>query len=101
MKAAIYDTNGDIANVYVREVTKPVPLDHEALVKITYAASNPIDIGVLGGYMIAAGWKMPLPFIVGYDFAGVIESVGKNVVGFEPGDRVAVSYTQLTLSISK
>lgn len=33
-------------------------------------------------------FKVPLPFIPGYDFSGVIESVSSDVTSFSPGDEV-------------
>mmetsp|Transcript_2161 Transcript_2161/g.4719 ORF Transcript_2161/g.4719 Transcript_2161/m.4719 type:complete len:337 (-) Transcript_2161:262-1272(-) len=66
-----------------------------AIVKVVAAASNPIDYKVLGGHLKAAGWAMPLPFTVGYDFSGTICEVdeadapewpvGKEVFGVQWG----------------
>ena len=34
-------------------------------------------------------WEIKLPLVLGHEFCGVIEEVGDNVTGFEPGQRVA------------
>ncbi|KAI0974090.1 GroES-like protein [Xylaria arbuscula] len=59
----------------------PVPEDHEIVVKVAVAGSNPKD------------WKYPQwknwAHNSGDDMAGIVHSVGKDVYEFKPGDRVA------------
>ncbi|WP_429819305.1 NAD(P)-dependent alcohol dehydrogenase [Ensifer sp. B1-9] len=38
------------------------------------------------------GYEVPLPLVLGHEGSGVIESVGSDVSGLEPGDHVALSY---------
>lgn len=40
------------------------------------------------------GVETPLPHIMGHEFCGVIEDVGKDVTRFKKGDRVIVPFTQ-------
>nr|WP_263327764.1 zinc-dependent alcohol dehydrogenase family protein [Neobacillus sp. Marseille-Q6967] len=39
------------------------------------------------------GIELPLPHVLGHEFTGVIEEVGKNVKNFKRGDRVIVPFT--------
>ena len=73
------------------EVPDPIALDGEAVVRIEAAGANPIDAKLRSA-------KRPSPPItepraVGFDGAGVIESLGDDVDGFAVGDRVAIRDT--------
>lgn len=65
-------------------VPKPEPQAGEALVKISAAGINYIDV-----YHRIGRYTVPLPFIPGMDAAGVVEAVGPGVTEVKPGDRVA------------
>lgn len=89
MQAAQYsDNSSDLSTLRIVEAPKPVPRAGEALVKVKAAAVNPIDSKVMQGHLKGAGWAMPLPFTMGYDFAGTIEAVGEGVEGFASGEDV-------------
>lgn len=79
MRAIRYHENkegDDFATVLKMEtVSIPKATPGIAIVKVAACASNPIDFKVLGGYLKGAGWAMPLPFTVGYDFSGTIHEV--------------------------
>src|SRR5215471_3368456 len=78
-------------NLQLQEIEKPMPADNEVLVRVRAASVNPVD-----GHLIRGGWLMrpmsgmrkPKDTRFGTDFAGVVESVGKNVTDFKPGDEV-------------
>jgi NADPH2:quinone reductase len=62
----------------------PVPGPGQAVVRVRAANVNPTDLGARAG----AGRGVPdPPFVLGWDLAGVIASVGEGVE-FEEGDRV-------------
>ena len=90
MLAAQYSQNSeDVSVVQVRRVEKPEPAVGHMVVKVHFAAINPIDSLVLKGIAKNVfGWTMPLPFTMGYDFAGTVESVHESDAGFSIGDRV-------------
>src|SRR5437763_2712812 len=79
------------ANLQLRELEKPAPMDNDVLVRVRAASINPVD-----GHMIRGGWLMrpmsgmrkPKNTRFGTDFSGVVEAVGKNVTDFRPGDEV-------------
>ncbi len=87
MKAIQISKYGDASELKMREVDTPQPKDNEVLVKIFDAGVNPYDWKVRKGFMKDI---MPskFPLTMGYDFAGVVATVGKNVSGYGAGDRV-------------
>lgn len=92
MKAAYRTTYGSPEVLWVTEVEIPVPKADEILVKVFAATVNRTDYHVLTGkpwFMhLFLGLLKPKLRITGSDFAGQVESVGKDVKGFKPGDRV-------------
>ncbi len=99
MKAVVYQDYGPPEVLRVVEVDKPTPGDHEILVS-TYAstasaASGWIRWGVYPGSVLFTivirllyGIFRPRKKIPGFEFSGVVESVGKKVTRFKPGDAV-------------
>ncbi|QRV98333.1 Zinc-binding dehydrogenase [Ceratobasidium sp. AG-Ba] len=66
--------------------TRPIPKPQgkQALVKVTATAINPVDWKIVEyGVFIDE-----FPAVLGTDGAGIIESVGSEVTGFEKGDKV-------------
>ena len=93
MRAAVRDRFGspDVV-VEVREIDKPVPADDEVLVQVRAASLNVADWYDVTGRpwvaRVAQGLRGPKEERLGVDYAGVVEAVGKDVTGFEPGDEV-------------
>ncbi len=92
MKAIVYKKYGPPEVAKLTEVEKPVPKDNEVLIKIHATTVNRTDCGFRSAdYFIVrffAGLIYPKNKILGNEFAGEIESVGKNVQTFKPGDKV-------------
>jgi NADPH:quinone reductase-like Zn-dependent oxidoreductase len=93
MKAMVRHRFGSPDVMELEECPKPIPGEHEALVKIRAAAANPADWHILRGdpwLMRLAGFGMirPKHQILGADIAGTVEAVGKGVKRFAPGDAV-------------
>ena len=89
MRAYAIDRRGTISDLRVRDFPKPVPAANELLVSVRAAALNPADLKVLagrdgGGFLHAANF----PFVLGFDFSGVVESIGASATGFAAGDEV-------------
>ena len=92
MKAIVYCDYG-LANLKLADVNKPTPTDDQILVKVRAASVNPYDWHFIEGTpkimrMMGVGLRKPKDTRLGVDFAGTIESVGKNVTQFKPGDDV-------------
>ena len=63
---------------------KPSPGPSDVIVKVAMSGVNFIDV-----YFRTGLYKMPTPVAIGSEAAGVVDSVGSDVTGFAPGDRVA------------
>jgi NADPH:quinone reductase-like Zn-dependent oxidoreductase len=97
MKAVIYEKFGSPDVLEYREVEKPTVMEDDILVKIHASCMNAIDWHIrvptpsmarlLGGSAKTLFMKPKYP-ILGADFAGKIESVGKNVEQFKIDDEV-------------
>ncbi len=92
MKAAIYTVYGPPDVVQIMEVEKPGPKDNEVLIEVRAASVNPLDWHFMRGdpypLRLMAGLRKPKITGLGVDVAGLVESVGKNVTQFKPGDEV-------------
>lgn len=88
MKAMIITAFGGPDVFQASDWPKPEPRATEVLVRVHAAAINPVDYKIRkdGRW---AGLKPPA--ILGYDAAGVVESVGAGVKAFKPGDEVYYS----------
>lgn len=92
MKAAIYSQYGRPEVVRLAEIEKPVAKDNEVLIKVSTSTVNRTDCGFRSAnYFIVRFWSgliRPRNPVLGCEFAGVIEAIGKNVTLFKPGDKV-------------
>jgi NADPH2:quinone reductase len=66
------------------DVPVPEPKANEAVVKLAASGVNFIDV-----YQREGRYKVPLPFVLGQEGAGVVTAVGSNVTSVKVGDRVA------------
>ena len=69
------------------DLPEPSPAPGEVLVRVKGAGVNPVDVYFREGSTA----KLPLPFTPGRDAAGIVEKVGSEVKGIEPGARVYVA----------
>ena len=92
MKAIVHDRYGLPDVLRLEDVERPVASDDEVLVRVQAAAVNIGDWHLLRGtpyvMRIATGPFRPRHRVPGLDLAGRVESVGKDVTQFRPGDEV-------------
>lgn len=94
MKAIHYEAYGAPETaLQLKEIAKPVPADHQVLVKVHAASINALEwrgftMPSLLVRFFGGGWSKPKDATTGTDVAGVIEEVGKDVTRFKPGDEV-------------
>ncbi|MCH8334577.1 MAG: NAD(P)-dependent alcohol dehydrogenase [Proteobacteria bacterium] len=90
MKAIVYEKYGGPEVLKIKEVKKPTPKDNEVLIKVYASSINDWDWNLLKGNFQGrnGAFLKPKYKILGSDVAGQIESVGKNVTKFQPGDKV-------------
>lgn len=74
----------DPASLVDVDLPKPVPTAHDLLVRVEAASVNPVDTKLRAPKPQVEAQ----PKVLGYDAAGVVEAVGAEVHGFQPGDRV-------------
>ena len=93
MKAAVFNRYGPPEVIEIADVEKPTPGDGDLLVRVhatTVCAADwrmrkadPIFV------RLVLGFRRPTKFhVLGMEFAGVVESVGKGVTAFRAGDQV-------------
>src|SRR5213592_629844 len=92
MKAIVYCDYG-LANLKLADIAKPTPTDDQILVKVHAASVNPLDWHFIEGTpkimrALGVGLRKPKDPRLGVDFAGTVETVGKNVTQFKAGDEV-------------
>jgi len=105
MKAIVFEKYGPPEVLQLKEIDKPTPKDKELLIKVYATAVNFGDIYTRDFRKITArkslmpsvlwffskmmlGFRKPKIKILGSEFAGEIESVGKDVKLFKKGDQV-------------
>jgi NADPH:quinone reductase-like Zn-dependent oxidoreductase len=87
MKAVRFHNYGGPEVLRYEDAPRPEPGPGDVLVRVHAAAVNPVDWKVRAGH--TKGFlDHPLPFIPGWDFSGVVESVGPGVTQWKPGDEV-------------
>jgi NADPH:quinone reductase-like Zn-dependent oxidoreductase len=82
MKAVVYNKKSYPDKLVYCDVDKPVPTDNEVLIKVHAVSLNAADYRSMNMGLI------PKRKIFGADIAGRIESAGKNISLFKPGDEV-------------
>lgn len=92
MKASIYKRYGSPSVLKIKDVEKPIPKDNEVLIKVIATTVNRTDCAMLTAkpflMRFFIGLFKPKNNILGTDFAGKIESIGKNVKLFNVNDEV-------------
>ncbi len=92
MKAIVYEKYGSPDVLQLKEVDKPVPKDNEVLVKVFTSTVTATDCVFRRGEpffsRLFTGLTKPKNKILGSEFAGEIETVGKKVKLYKAGDRV-------------
>lgn len=93
MKAMTIRRYGSPDVLNYEEIDIPTPSDDQVLVKIHAASVNAADWHLMRAdpplvRLMGGGFFKPNDPVPGLDAAGVVESVGKNITRFRPGDEV-------------
>jgi NADPH2:quinone reductase len=84
MKAIQVQKPGGPEVLTLVDIPAPKPKPHEAVVKVSAAGVNFIDV-----YLREGRYPSPLPFVAGQEASGIVSEIGTDVKSFKPGDRVA------------
>jgi len=84
MKAVRIHEYGGPEVLKYEDVPKPEPERGEILVRVRTAGVNPVDWKIREGLVR----RHPLPMILGWDLAGVVEAAGQDATRFKVGDEV-------------
>ena len=87
MKAVQVHEFGDESVLRYEDVPEPEIGPDEVLISVRASALNRGDIGRRSGAFRGPA-AAPLPLIIGWDVAGDVLSIGANVTGLRPGQRV-------------
>jgi NADPH:quinone reductase-like Zn-dependent oxidoreductase len=86
-QAVRFEQYGDIEELRVVEVDRPVPGPGQVLVRVKAAGINPGEASIRKG-LFADRWPSTFPSGQGSDLAGVVEEVGEGVVDVTLGTEV-------------
>lgn len=85
MKAAVIHGPGAVT---YDTVDDPILKEQDDIIlKVTSTAICGSDLHIFSG-----GFPQPRPMVLGHEFMGIVEEVGKGVTGLRPGDRVVVPF---------
>ncbi|MDC8106100.1 NADP-dependent oxidoreductase [Chryseobacterium sp. B21-037] len=93
MKAIIINEFGTADQLKIAEIEKPVITSDQVLIKVKAIGINPVETKIRAGSHISSK-TLKFPAILGKDFSGIVEEVGKNVQNVEVGDAVFGLATQ-------
>ncbi|NER15040.1 zinc-binding dehydrogenase [Leptobacterium flavescens] len=102
MKAIVFDQYGPPEVLQLKEVKKPVPKEHQVLIRVhaTTVTAGDCEIRAFKFPLLywlplrlMFGFFKPRIKVLGQELAGVIEAVGNKVNGFKTGDPVFAATT--------
>ncbi|MFD0690158.1 quinone oxidoreductase family protein [Actinomadura fibrosa] len=89
MRAVVLDRFGGIDELTSRRIPLPEVGDDDVLIRIEFAGAASWDaVEREGHYDGAFGIASTFPYVLGWDAAGTVAAVGRNVTRFDVGDRV-------------
>jgi NADPH:quinone reductase-like Zn-dependent oxidoreductase len=95
VKAIVINAYGGPEVLELKEVARPEVTENDVLVGVHASSLNAGDYFSMRGSPWLArfnvGFPKPKDHILGWDVAGQVEAVGKNVTRFQPGDKVFAS----------
>src|SRR5487761_1541313 len=87
MRAVTFDEFGDAGVLHGADVPQPVPGPGQIRVRVGAAGVNPLDGKIRSG-AAQSFLPTPLPAVLGFEVAGVVDALGDGVTGVAVGDRV-------------
>lgn len=87
MQAVRFHEYGGPDVLVLERAPRPQPQADQVLMRVLAAGVNPADASMRAG-LYKEFMPVQLPWIPGYEGAGIIEAVGENVTAFQPGQAV-------------
>ncbi|RAL24098.1 NADP-dependent oxidoreductase [Thermoflavimicrobium daqui] len=87
MKAVIIENYGGVEQLKYTDMDKPILKENDVLIEVVATSVNPVDWKIREGYLKGM-LQYHFPLILGWDAAGTIIEIGKNVTKFKIGDEV-------------
>jgi NADPH:quinone reductase-like Zn-dependent oxidoreductase len=87
MKAVVIREHGGPEVLKYEDVPRPEPKDDQLLIRVIAAGVNPVDASIRSG-KYAKYFGTTLPWIPGFDVAGVVQQTGPKITKFKTGDSV-------------
>jgi len=94
MKAIVVHEYGGPEVLKYEDVPRPEPKEDQILVRVIAAGVNPVDEAGRSERS-AKFFGITLPFVPGYDIAGIVEKTGGKITKFKTGDAI-YAYLSLT-----
>lgn len=88
MKAVAIFEHGGVDKLQLTELPKPAAGPDDVIINVKAVALNRLDLWVREGL---PGLKLQMPFTLGSDVAGVVDSVGAAVTTVKAGQRVTIN----------
>jgi NADPH:quinone reductase-like Zn-dependent oxidoreductase len=88
MKAIILNQPGGVGELHLTTITEPSPATKEVLIQVKAISINPVDVKTRAGKGVYGRIKEESPLIIGWDVAGIVTKIGKEVSHFKVGDSV-------------
>lgn len=89
MKAIVTEQAGGVENLLIKEIARPEINSDEVMVEVRSISINPADTKVKYSEEVLTQLFGPeRPVILGWDIAGTVAAVGKNVAQFKQDDKV-------------
>ncbi|HUI26698.1 MAG TPA: zinc-dependent alcohol dehydrogenase family protein [Candidatus Kryptonia bacterium] len=92
MRAAVME--GIRRPLVVRNMPDPTPQANGALIRVEANGICRSDWHLWTGDWTWVGMQLPMPHVLGHEFCGVVEEVGRDVSRVKKGDRVLVPFSQ-------
>jgi len=88
MKAIYLEKKGGAESLVSGEIQQPHPDENQVLVKVHATAIMRTEVQWTPTFQTQSVAARPFPIVLGHEFSGVIESVGRDVRDFRIGDEV-------------
>ena len=88
MRAVTFDAFGGPEVLHVADIPEPLAAPGTVVVKVAAATINPTDVMMRAGKQAALMTGLEPPFVAGMEFAGAVQTIGRDVTGFSLGQAV-------------